>query len=517
MMTTSVLRGQSLADGRRIAEYDDLAPGTYELLVTLLDADGTVVSRRVIVEVRASIGVTVLIARDCVGKVCPDSGDDPSFTQCFGGRCVLPTCSPEHLESCGTPECASDTECTGAVACSAPRCVAGACLDVPDDGACGAGERCSLARGCVAVMTPMDGGPTDAGVPDAGALVPVTLPRSLSGGYWHTCAVRGAGSVRCWGDGSSGRLGNGATDDSPNPVTVAGLTDAVRVSVYSQSCALRSTGGVVCWGSNTHGGLGDGTMVDSLTPVAVMGLSDAVDLAAGAEENCAIRATGQIVCWGQDPFDRTDCPVPVTLPGVGNAVDVALGQTLGCASTSDGHVVCWGNNDSGQLGDGTRTGRSEPAPVVGIDDAVSVGVGYYVACALHATGAVDCWGDSGASFLGPDITTYSATPVPVAGIDDAVQLSVGYLFGCVLRRSGNVSCWGDNYNGELGDGTDMNARPTPITIAGLTDLVEIEAGAYHTCGLHASGDVSCWGDNGNGQLGDGTNVAHSSPAPVLGL
>jgi alpha-tubulin suppressor-like RCC1 family protein len=507
--------------GYRVASFDGLTAGQSSLRLRLVREDGTeVATRRVVVEHESTTGVTVVVTRSCLSITCPASGGPTDATSCLAGQCVVPECVDGTQSSCPADlGCASDGECAApTAACASAACLGGVCFARGDDGMCAADEYCRPETGCA----PADGSPIDAamdsdaldagpdGDADAGALVPVTLPRSISGGYWHTCALR-SGEVRCWGFGSSGRLGNGDTMSSASPVSVVGLTDATHVSGYSHTCAIRASGAIVCWGGNATGALGDGTTMEKTTPVAVVGIDDAVDVATGPGHTCAIRASGQLLCWGQDQFSSEVRTTPVVIPEIPNATDVALGQSLGCAALRTGQVHCWGNNSSGQLGDGTTTGRSEPAPVLGISDAVSVGVGFYLACALLSTGEVACWGDGEVGTLGDGRGVSSPTPVMVSGLDDAVQLTVGYFNACALRRTGQVVCWGDT----TGDGTWM-PRLTPVPV-GLADVVEIEVGAYHGCALHGSGAMSCWGLNDDGQLGDGTTTASPSPVAVVGL
>src|SRR5262249_18444243 len=82
--------------------------------------------------------------------------------------------------------------------------------------------------------------------------------------------------------------------------------------------------------------------------------------------------------------------------------------------------------------------------------------------------------------------------------------------------SGLIKCWGDNEEGQLGDGTIVE-RHSPVPVSGLSGEPEmLTAGYFHTCALIAGG-VQCWGDNEDGQLGDGSNTQSSSPTPVYGL
>ena len=96
------------------------------------------------------------------------------------------------------------------------------------------------------------------------------------------------------------------------------------------------------------------------------------------------------------------------------------------------------------------------------------------------------------------------------------DVALGGHHGCAVNESGAVYCWGENFDGQLGDGTtDPHRRPARV--AGLPPAVQVGASSRNTCALHRSGLVSCWGQNLYGQLGDGTTTDRLTPAPVVGL
>ena len=377
---------------------------------------------------------------------------------------------------------------------------------------------------------------------------------AITAGDFHSCALHQTGNISCWGDNKYGQIGIPDRIYRPVPRVVEGIDDAIAVSAgVWHSCALHPTGNISCWGHKGNGELGDGTSGDfgdySSMPVSVVGIDDAIAISAGGGHSCALHQTGNISCWGDNyyrqlgdstrRFTRSSdfSSVPVRVKGIDDAIAVSAGGGHSCALRQNGTISCWGTN-YGQLGDGTggEEDDSIPVEVVGIGDAVAISAGGNHSCALHQTGAISCWGINSTGYLDDSteivlVTDFSSVPVKIVGISDATAIAIGkgYLsnrHSCALHQTGNISCWGDNEYGQLGDGTvgkadDYNPVPVvvdsvPVVVVGISDAIAVSAGGDHSCALHQNNTITCWGDNEHGQLGDGTGGTENdySPLPV---
>jgi len=301
---------------------------------------------------------------------------------------------------------------------------------------------------------------------------------------------------------------------------------------------------VSCWGENYSGQLGDGSTTRRDKPSPVVELNSAVEITTGLAHSCARIADGGIRCWGWGEDGQLGIEQPMGLPSekpvsvvtVSDVVELTAGFTHTCARSKEGRVWCWGRAVSGggctptALGDegmscfgyGTACGsildgrtdsHATPWLIGDLGHSVDIDARSSTSCALSGEGVVRCFGaPSRCEKTGRRIAEVRT----VATIAGANSLSIGNGHYCVTRIAGEVSCWGDNDHGQLGDGT-TSARQTPRPVANLQGVKELALGAAHTCALHDDGRVLCWGFNVSGQLGSGTAKSQPAPVQVQGL
>ncbi|MBK7590113.1 MAG: fibronectin type III domain-containing protein [Betaproteobacteria bacterium] len=116
------------------------------------------------------------------------------------------------------------------------------------------------------------------------------------------------------------------------------------------------------------------------------------------------------------------------------------------------------------------------------------------------------------------VASNAAVPKAILGMTDAVKIAAGNLHSCAITNAGEAKCWGDNGSGQIGDGSS-DTRLSPAKVSGLSGVTAIDGGSRHSCAVKGAGEVWCWGLNDSGQLGDGdpSIERHLEPVPVSGL
>ena len=193
--------------------------------------------------------------------------------------------------------------------------------------------------------------------------------KEIAAGGGTTCALFEGGTIKCWGAGKRGQLGNGAFEDNAEPQLVAGLR-AKNICVGGEhTCAVLEDETMACFGSNDDGELGDGRSEQSATPRKVENVNIAQQVSCGAHHTCARMGDSTVHCWGKNDVHQSgissapEISTPTLVQGLYESTAVATGNDFTCVRMQDGWLRCFGVNDWGQLADGTRDIRNVPNPI----------------------------------------------------------------------------------------------------------------------------------------------------------
>ncbi|XP_038616113.1 E3 ubiquitin-protein ligase HERC2 [Tachyglossus aculeatus] len=327
-------------------------------------------------------------------------------------------------------------------------------------------------------------------------------PVQLIGGEQTLFAVTADGKLYATGYGAGGRLGIGGTESVSTPTLLESIQHVfvkkVAVNSGGKHClALSSEGEVYSWGEAEDGKLGHGNRSPCDRPRVIESLRgiEVVDIAAGGAHSACITVAGDLYSWGKgrygrlghgDSEDQLKPKLVEALQGY-RVIDIACGsgdaQTL--CLTDDDTVWSWGDGDYGKLGRGGSDGCKVPMKIDSLTGlgVVKVECGSQFSVALTKSGAVYTWGKGDYHRLGHGSDDHVRRPRQVQGLQGkkVIAIATGSLHCVCCTEDGEVYTWGDNDEGQLGDGT-TNAIQRPRLVAALQGkkINRVACGSAHT-------------------------------------
>jgi len=354
-----------------------------------------------------------------------------------------------------------------------------------------------------------------------------------------------SGFAWSWGDNTNGNLGDGTTINRSSPVSVV-LNSNNFVSVEG-SCAIDINGYCWSWGANSIGQVGDGTTNNKSNPVLIVGGINfdgkIYTIANGDFFKLALTTDGYCYAWGDNTYGTlgdgttTNKSSPVSVLGGHKFIKIAADSTHALALDINGVVWAWGANINGQLGNNSINHSSSPISInQGQIKFVDIDVGsrtvntniiiptvnklsgsdYGSASFLDQSSYAWGWGSNAYGQIGNNTTSDNSFPVSIVGGKRFSFFRIGDLASVALDLAGYAWAWGYNFVGALGDNT-LNYRSSPVSVVGGKKWLKVVSSNSNAYGIDISSYVWAWGSNSyNGQVGDGTMIARSSPVSVIG-
>jgi alpha-tubulin suppressor-like RCC1 family protein len=376
--------------------------------------------------------------------------------------------------------------------------------------------------------------------------------RTVSAGGDHSLALLDDGRVMAWGDNEDGQLGNGEagrgsreglSDERQGPFGTSmrfvtsdswsGKVNGREYRVYA-GAAVRPASGVamrselVVFDGPSPSGY-DGSFAPpggGRKPLRIVSAyGNVLNVSTSAGKLLSFDVARQAFVRHREYGHLSDVPVEVKLR-THSVSAVAAGEEFSLALLADGTVLAWGENEDGQLGDGTTTGprtcgvgrtacSATAVAVRELRDVKAIAAGEHFALALLNNGTVMSWGENEEGELGDGGTAeHSDVPVAVHGLSGVTAIAAGEHDGLALLRDGTVMAWGSDQSGQLGDPSAEQQSDVPVAVRALPGTTAIAAGAGFAVALTRSGRVMAWGEDINGELGDGVRNGEQSDVPV---
>ena len=318
--------------------------------------------------------------------------------------------------------------------------------------------------------------------------------KNVACGYYTPMAIKTDGTLWCWGDGSNGALGNNNTNDVSSPVqTVAGGTNWAKISsgtYYDHSFAIKNDGTLWGWGYNDSGELGTGETANKSSPVqTICGGTNWRDIASGGRHTAAIKTDGTLWCWGDNSNgnlgnnNTTNVSSPVqTVTGGTNWKQVSSGERIVFAIKTDGTLWGWGEGNNGQLGNNSTLDVSSPIQTVcGGTNWKSVSCGNEHVAAIKNDGTLWMWGYNNFGQLGNDNTSSISSPIQtICGGNNWKTVSCGFRTTAAIKNDGTLWLWGEGGDGQLGNDSELNISSPVQTVMGGNNWVSVATGYLST-------------------------------------
>jgi len=349
---------------------------------------------------------------------------------------------------------------------------------------------------------------------------------NIVAGQYTTIGLDKNGQVWGWGyNYFTGQLGDNSTINKCTPVSIHGVKKTFcKIDTWSHTMGIDNRGQVWGWGANYQCQLGNNSQIRECTPVSIHGTKKTFcKISTGQYHTIGIDKNSQIWGWGYNTFGelgdntQTQQCTPVSIQGTKKTFcTISTNTYFTMGIDNRGQVWGWGYNNNGQLGVNSIINKCTPVSIQGTKKTFcNISSGYNFTMGIDNGGQVWGWGYNFNGQLGNNSQIIEFTPVSIHGTKKTFcEISGGDRFSLGVDNIGQVWSWGANDAGQLGI---MLNKCTPVSISGVKKtFCEISGGDKFSIGVDKNGQVWGWGYNSFGQLGNNSTIVKYSPVSILG-
>ena len=345
----------------------------------------------------------------------------------------------------------------------------------------------------------------------------------VSAGCNHSLAIDTNSHLWGWGYNTYGQLGDGTTKSCNEPKMIS---DSEFTQIFAGdecSYAIDKDGYLWSWGKNDQGQLGIGNKTNQYLPIKVSEDKTYKYISGKSQSAMAIDTNGKLYRWGEGAYRwdytfATTCTSPQEILEDKTFKSACAARGAYLAIDSEDNLWAWGYGQFGQLGAGKGKYLEEPTLIKNIAGASEIKISLCLfgknEIVLKSNGKLVAWGENSNGEFGIGDTNSNYIPSELENNHTFSKIDIGDTHCLGIDMEGKLWTWGNDSHGQLGDGKTSGNSLVPIEIMSDKNFKKISAGEEYSLAIDSEGYIWGWGNNGAGQIGNGTTRSVSIPIQI---